>query len=281
LLNLTYAGGDYFRTMGIEVLAGRPFVRDDDHGVAPGNVIVSKSAANLLWPGQDPIGQRLLTDRDEWGSVIGVVEDVMQDDFRQPAQPLVYLPLVGPTPMSWLLSSPAYVVRTERASSIAPEIRALVREVAPEAPMYRTFTMAGLAADSMVQLSFTLLMLGLTSALALVLGAVGLYSVLANVVAERRREIGVRMALGAEAARVRGMIVAQGARVVAIGIAIGVAAAIAGTRALSGLLFNVNPTDIATFVAVSSAMAFVGMMATYLPARRASRVDPIESLRID
>jgi ABC-type antimicrobial peptide transport system permease subunit len=211
--------------------------------------------------------------------VVGVVNDVRQDGFRDTPQAVIYYPLVGPTPDAWAITTPAYVVKTARAEGIAPEIRALIREVAPEAPMYRVFTMAGLAADSMVQLSFTMLTLGVVSGLALILGAVGLYGVLSYVVAERTREIGVRMALGATSTQVRRMVVAQGSRVVVVGIAIGVAAALAATRALGSLLFGVAPVDPATFVAMSAVMIVIGLLASYLPARRASSIDPIESLR--
>ena len=279
LLSFTWAAGDYFATMGIDVLAGRAFTRAD-HVSNPGNVVISRTAADLLWPGQDPIGRRLRhSDLDTWDSVVGVVEDVMQDDFRDAPQPLVYFPLVGPTPTSWSIQSPAYVVKTSRAEQIAPEIRALAQEVRPEAPMYRTFTMAGLAAASMVGLSFTALTLGVTAVLALILGTVGLYGVLSYVVAERTREIGVRMALGAEAGRVRRMVVGQGARVVGLGVAIGLLIAAASTRALDSLLFGVPAADVATFVAMSATMLFVGLLASYVPARRASSVDPLESLR--
>jgi predicted lysophospholipase L1 biosynthesis ABC-type transport system permease subunit len=199
------------------------------------------------------VGRRLRRrDVEGWETVVGVVEDVMQDDFRTAAEPVVYHALVGPTPMSWVISSPAYVLKTPRAEVIAPEVRALVREVAPSAPMYRVFTMDGLARDSMVALSFTMLTLGIISALALLLGAVGLYGVLSYVVAERTREIGVRMALGAEAGQVRRMVVAQGARVVAIGVAIGVVVALLSTRALGSLLFGVPPVDLATFAGMSA-----------------------------
>lgn len=145
--------------------------------------------------------------------------------------------------------------------------------------MYRVFTMAGLAQDSMVNLSFTMLTLGVVSALALILGAVGLYGVLSYVVAERTREIGVRMALGARAEQVRTMVVAQGARVVGAGVVIGIAVALASTRALSSLLFGVQAVDAAVYVGMSVMMVAVGLLATYLPARRASKVDPMESLR--
>ena len=203
----------------------------------------------------------------------------MQNDFRTAPRPVVYHALVGATPTSWVISSPAYVIKTPRAELIAPEVRALVREVAPNAPMYRVFTMAGLARDSMVQLSFTMLTLGIVSTLALILGAVGLYGVLSYVVAQRTREIGVRMALGAEASRVRRMVVVQGTRVVAIGVVIGVAVAIMSTRALGTLLFGVPALDVATFVGMSASMLVVGLLASYMPARRASTVDPMESLR--
>ena len=278
-LNFTFAAGDYFRTMGIAVLRGRPLT-DADQVVGSGTTVISRSAASRMWPGQDPLGRRLRGQgATQWLTVVGVVEDVMQNDFRAVPEALVYLPIVGPEPRSRMISSPAYVVRTSRAESIGPEIRALAKEAAPQAPMYRVFTMEGLAADSMVGLSFTMLTLGIVSALALILGAVGLYGVLSYVVAERTVEIGVRMALGAEARQVRRMVVVQGARVVAVGVVIGVAVAVLSTRALGGLLYGVPANDIGTFVGMSGSMILIGMLASYLPARRASRVDPIESLR--
>jgi predicted permease len=281
VLNFTFEAGDYFKAMSIDVLAGRP-LETNDHLNNQRNIVISRSAANLLWPGKDPIGRRMQRNGfTTWETVVGVVEDVMQNSFRDPPQPLVYFSLVGPEPDSWAISSPAYVVKTRRAETIAPEIRALVREVAPSAPMYRVYTMAGLAKDSMMQLSFTLLTLGIASMLALILGAVGLYGVLSYVVAQRTREIGVRMALGAEAGRVRRMVVAQGARVVVVGVAIGVGVALAFTRALTGLLYGVKAVDTTTFVAMSASMVAIGLLASCIPARRASKVHPIESLRGD
>jgi predicted permease len=280
LLNFTWAAGDYFETMGISVLRGRVFT-EEDHFSHPGNVIMSQAAANLLWPGEDPIGRRLQRGGlESWETVVGVVEDVMQYGFRDTSQPLVYFPLIGQNPSSWVISSPAYVVKSPREENLVPEIRALARQVAPEAPMYRIYTMAGLAADSMVQLSFTMLTLGIAAALALLLGAVGLYGVLSYVVAERTQEIGVRMALGAEAKRVRRMVVVQGVRVVVIGVLVGAAAAIGVTRSLGGLLYGVAAIDGTTFVAMAALMMLVGILASYLPARRASSVDPIQSLRM-
>jgi ABC-type antimicrobial peptide transport system permease subunit len=156
-----------------------------------------------------------------------------------------------------------------------------VRQVAPEAPVYREYTMEFLAQRSMIQLSFTMLTLGVVSALAMVLGAVGLYGVLAYVVAERTREIGVRMALGATTGAVRRMVVSQGAKVVLAGIILGIATALASTRLLNRLLYDVNAVDPVVFVAMSITMIGIGLLASYVPARRASNVDAIESLRND
>jgi hypothetical protein len=281
LLNFTCAAGDYFRAMGIAVVEGRPF-ETSDHVSALGNVVLSRSAAQALWPGQSAVGRRLQQQgQTAWYTVVGVVEDVMQYDFRGAPQSMVYAPLQGPTPTAWRVTSPGYVVKTTRAEVIAPEVRALIQEVAPEAPMYRVYTLDNLAARSMIELSFTLLTLSIVSALALFLGAVGLYGVLSCVVAERTREIGVRMALGATAAAVRRMVVTQGARAVGVGIAVGLLAALATTRALGSLLFGVAPVDATTFAAMAFLMLVIGGLAAYLPARRASRVDPCESLRSD
>lgn len=278
LVNGTLAGGDYFSTMGISVLAGRGF---EDADVAnPGNAVISQKMARLLWGDEDPIGRQFTQQGAEvWHTVIGVVEDVMQSDFRTEAEPLFYWPLAPINPNDWALTSPGYVVKSSRAAEIAPEIRALVREVAPEAPMYRTYTMEGLATRSLAGLSFTMFTLGIAAAMALLLGAIGLYGILSYIVAERTREIGVRMALGAQASRVRRMVVVQGARVVGVGVILGLGVAFLATRVLASLLFGVAAFDVPTFAGTAVVMIGVGMLASYLPARRASAVDPIESLR--
>ena len=282
LINFTYTAGDYFRTMGIAMLAGEGF-DDEDHAGGRGRILVSRSAAERLWPGRDAIGQRLLRQgQSEWETVVGVVDDVLQDRIDARPQAVIYLPLVGPdAATSRPITSPAYVVKTARAEAIAAEVRALVREVAPGAPMYREFTFEGLVERSMVQYTFTLLTLGMAAALALVLGAIGLYGVLSYVIAERTREIGVRMALGARAQQVRAMVVAQGTRLVGIGIALGMLAAVAVTQTLGSLLFGVAALDPSTFVATGLAMLSTGLLASYLPARRASSVSPMQSLRAE
>ncbi|HEX7777715.1 MAG TPA: FtsX-like permease family protein, partial [Vicinamibacterales bacterium] len=282
LLDQNFTGGDYFRVMGIDLLRGRPFTNGE--AVTPNsNVIISRSAAARLWPDQDPIDRRIRRPAgpEQWFTVVGMVEDVKQDDWRDAGEAIVYFPLTGPTPTSWAMGSPAYVVKSPRAASLGREVRDLVRQVAPEAPVYRDFTMEFLAERSMVQLSFTMLTLGVVSVLAMILGAVGLYAVLSYAVAGRTREIGVRMALGATGAAVRRMVVSQGAKVVLVGVVVGVAAALLSTRLLDRLLYGVDAVSPAVFVAISIMMISIGMLASYVPARRASRVNAIESLRND
>ncbi len=278
----TFVGGDYFETMGIALLRGRLF-EPSDHTNGLGNTIVSPAAAAQMWPGEDPIGKRLAitADTTHWQTVVGIVEDILVEDFRQDAaDPMIYLPMVGPL-RQWVVGSPAYVVKSPRADFLAPDIRRLMREVVPESPMYRIFTMEGLAARSMAQLSFTMLMLAIAAGLALILGAVGLYGVLSYVVSSRSREIAVRIALGAEGQRVRQMVVLQGARVTLAGVGIGVGAALASTRVLNSLLFGVGALDMVTLVAMSAVMVVVALLASYIPARRASLVDPMDSLRAE
>ena len=192
----------------------------------------------------------------------------------------MYFPLVGPKPRSWVIFV-AGLRDQDRAGGDHRRRRArdLVREVAPEAPMYRAFTMAGLARDSMVQLTFTMLTLGVASVLALVLGAVGLYGVLSYVVAERTREIGVRMALGAQAEQVRRMVVGRDARGRASASLLGIVAALRRTRALGTPAVRRDGGGCGDVRGDGRVMIAVGLLASYLPARRASNVDPIVSLR--
>ncbi len=269
------AGGAYFQTMGIELVTGRFFERVEEQQGLP-NVIISRSAAELLFPGEDPIDQQLRpanADSDTWYTVTGVVEDVRVDDLRRAAEPMMYLPAAS--------LSPAYVMKSARAKELAPEVRAIIRELMPESPMYRVFTMERLAANSMATLSFTMLMLGIAATLALLLCALGIYGVLSHVVAQRTREIAVRMALGAQPSGLRRMMVFQGGRVALIGVAVGVPVAFGVTRFLGSLLFGVQALDAASFVGMSSLMLAIALLASYVPARRASTVDPMQSLRTE
>jgi predicted permease len=269
------AGGAYFQTMGIELLRGRYFDRVEEERAMP-LVMISESAATLLFPGEDAIGKQVrpATGSQTWYTIIGVVEDILVDDLRRQApEPMVYLPAVS--------GSPAYVIKSARADQLEPEVRAIVREVIPTSPMYRIFTMKRLAANAMASLSFTMLMVSLAAVLALVLGAVGLYGVLSYRVTKRAQEIGVRMALGAEAKTVRRMFVWQGGRVALIGIVVGTFAAVGLTTYIKTLLFNVDRLDMLTFAGTSAAMLAVALLASYIPALRASRVDPVVALRAE
>ena len=283
-ISSNFAAGDVFEVLGIKLLQGRTFSAAE--AVSPNNsIVISRSAAEKLWPGQDPLGKILRpvfqgTDTVAL-SVVGVVADVKQLNWRDEGQAVMYRPLTGPSPRIWAAGSPAYVVKSTRADALKNEVRELVRQIAPEAPVYREYTMEFLARRMMVDLSFTMLTLGVVSALALVLGAVGLYGVLSYVVAQRTREIGVRMALGATAGAVRREVVSQGTKVVAVGVVIGIVAALWSTKWLGTLLFGVKPVDATLFAAMALTMIGVGVAASYMPARRASSVDPIEALRSD
>jgi predicted permease len=269
-------GGAYFQTMGIELTRGRFFERLEEQEGTP-NVIISRSAAELLFPGEDPIDQQIrpvgVPANVPWFTVVGVVEDVLVDDFRSDPEPMVYLPEAT--------LSPAYVMKSARANELAPEVRAVIRELIPESPMYRVFTMERLAANSKATLSFTMLMLGTASALALLLCIVGIYGVLSYVVTQRTREIAVRMALGAEARGLRRMLVLQGGRVALIGVGAGVVTALGVTRFLESLLFGVQAIDASTYIGMSGVMLAIALLASYVPARRASAVDPMQSLRAE
>lgn len=282
----TYAAGRYFETMGVPLLAGRLFSDGDHNGTA--NVLISQAAAEALFPGESPIGRqvRLMIDGKPgavgWETVVGVVGDVRLESFRQARpNPMLYRPLVGPAPRAWAVGTPAYVVKSTRADAIGGDIRAMLRDFVPGAPMYRIFTMEALTDRANAQLSFTMLLLAVAAGLALVLGAVGLYGVLSYVVAQRTREIAVRMALGAEGPRVRRMVVMQGGRVALTGIAVGVAVSLALSGVLESLLFGVRALDVVTFAAMPALMLAVAAIACYVPARRASSVDPMQALRAD
>jgi predicted permease len=274
LLRNAGTGGAYFQTMGIELVRGRYFERVEEEQGLP-NVIISQAAAAILFPGEDAIGKTVrpaAANPDTWFTVIGVVEDVIVDDLRAAKpDPMVYLPAVS--------ASPAYVMKSARADFLEPEVRAIIRDVIPTSPMYRIFTMKRLAGNAMASLSFTTLMVSIAATLALVLGAVGLYGVLSYRVSQRAQEIGLRMVLGAEATTVRWMFVWQGARVGLIGIVIGALAAWGLTTYIQALLFGVERLDVTAFAGMSLVMLAAALFASYIPARRASRVNPVIALR--
>src|SRR5687768_1223095 len=274
LVSFAGAGGAYFQTMGIKLISGRYFERVEEEQGTP-LVIVSQSAGKALFPGEDPIGKQLrpaTATGPNWSTVVGVVEDVLVDDLRRKSpDPMVYLPGVSP--------SPAYVVKSSRADQLEADVKAVIRDMIPESPMYRIFTMERLAANASASLSFTMLMISLAAGLALILGAVGLYGVLSYGAQQRTKEIGVRMALGAEATTVRRMFVWQGVRVALLGVVIGLVAAAGLTKYIQTLLFDVGRLDAAAFAAMSAVLLTVALLASYIPAHRASRVNPVIALR--
>jgi len=276
----TLAAGDYFETFGIDITAGRGFTDMDAR--TPGNVVVSRALADMLWPGEDPVGRQIESTAipEAWHTVIGVADDVLQYDMRGEPEPLMYYPIIFENPQVQI-TSPGYVVKTERAETIAPDIRALILEIAPSAPVYRVYTMEGLLDRANAPLTFTMIALVIASGMSLLLGAIGLFGVLSYVVSQRSREIGVRIALGAQTARVQRMVVVQGAKVVGVGVALGIVGAVATARLIEGLLFGVGPLDLGTFAAATLVMVSVGLLASWLPARRASTIDPIVSMRVD
>jgi putative ABC transport system permease protein len=278
-----YATPGYFQAMGISVMAGRAFERAD-HEQALGNIVVSQALVDRLWPGEDPLGRRLRITGDTteagWGRIVGVVENTLGHGLREDPLQMIYHAVVGPRGDqgygTWNLT---YALRSESPRQLIPAVRRTVREMDSDLPVAAVRTMKNVMADSIVRLTFTALSLGIAAVMALLLGAVGLYGVLSYVVSQRTQEMGVRLALGARAGQVQGLVVASGARLAVVGLVLGMAGAGALTRLLQGLLFGTEPLDPATFAGMSLVLLAVGLLASYVPARRAARVDPVESMR--
>lgn len=266
----------YLATMGIPLLEGRNFT-ETDRADAPGVVIVSQGLAREFWPDESPIGKRLRGPEAnaEWETIVGVVEDTRSSTLAGEIDTALYRPLrqSGPGVLSLILSTsmdPATAART---------LREVVRSVDPDTPVEHIQSMSQLISSSVAEPRFTMLLLAAFAGVALLLGAIGIYGVLAYTVNERKQEIGIRMALGAGTSEVLRMVVRQGAVLAGIGIVIGLFSAAAGTRVLSSLLYEVSPTDTFTFAVVPALLLAVALVASYLPARRATRVDPMIALR--
>jgi putative ABC transport system permease protein len=276
---------DYLRTMRIPLLRGRA-LSDADTAESQHVILISESLAQRFWPGQDPIGRHLtLTFMPQYvREVAGVVGDVKQDGLDETrAVATIYFPLAQlseSVPGGWSSFPLSMVVRTNSAAGNSREevIRA-VHEVDPSAPVLDAMAMDDLLADSLSQRRLNMQLLAGFAGLALLLAATGIYSVLSYSVRRRVREIGIRMALGAQIPQVLRMIVMQGLRMTVVGLAIGIAAALALGRVLASLLFGVSGTDIVTYCAVSLLLACVALFASVVPAYRATRVDPIRTLR--
>jgi predicted permease len=269
---------DYFSTMGIRIVKGRAFTERDDER-APSVIVVNETMAAKYWPNENPIGKRVTVSYNNTPprEIVGVVADVKQGDLTDPRQAQMYTPFVQ-TPWPFL----ATVVRTGAApQSAAGSLRQALARLDPEQAAGDVRTLDEYVARSIATPRFTAMLIGSFAALALLLAGFGLYGVMAYTVAQRRREIGIRMALGAQAGNVRSLVVSQAFSLGAIGLAVGLAGALMVTRLLDSLLFGVTAADPLTFGAVSAALVAVLLLAAYLPARRATRVDPMIALRTE
>jgi putative ABC transport system permease protein len=280
---------DYLRLMDIPLLQGRSFTEADGAANAQPVVLVSKATARRLWPGQDPIGKHLKPPwLPEWRTVVGLVGDVHEDQLtnRLPDYMAgeIYLPF-GPGANLEPKHPPAQMtllVRTANSElDLAGVLRPLLSNLSQEVPVTEIRTMPAIVSDSVSATRSTMSLFAVFAALALLLGGVGIYGVVSYSMAQRTSEIGLRMALGAQPRDVLGMVLREGARLALAGVAIGVVAALALTRLLTGLLYGVSTTDPLVFGGVSALFTLVAVAACYIPARRAMRVDPMVALRYE
>jgi predicted permease len=268
----------FFQAMRIRLVAGRDF-ESRDRAENATTVIVNTALAERFWPGEDPIGKRIRSTSSQnqgpWQTVVGVVQTVRQDGLREPVRPLVYFPHNIGGPQRVL----SYVVRGPGMAARGDELRRAVWSLDSSLPVALMRPLEAIVERSIVQFTFTMMTLAIAAGLALVLGAIGLYGVLSYAVSLRTKEIGVRLALGAPPRRVLVGVLASGAVIVGIGLVVGLAGAAGVTRLLGGMLYEVEPLDPVTFASMAAALAGVGLLASYLPARRAAAVSPLESLR--
>ena len=275
------ASTGYFQTMGIPLLAGR-LVTEQDVTNNTGAVVINEAMAKRYWPGEDPVGKRISTaisngQQTNWQTIVGVVGSVRHLGLDVEPRPEVYYhtntnPPFGPVVVLRTTSDP------QRLISLA---RAKVRELDSQVPISNVNTMDQLVAQSVAQRRFGMFLVGIFAALALVLAVVGIYGVVSYSVAQRTQEIGVRMALGASAADVLKLVLKNGMSLALIGVGAGLAGAFGVTRLMVAMLFDVKPTDVATFAIVSVGLILVALLACYVPARRAMKVDPLVALRYE
>ncbi len=272
--------GHYFQAMQIPLLRGRLF-NEQDTTDKPKVVIVDEYMAQQMWPGHDALGRRIryggLDSKSPWLTVVGVVGRVKQYELATDSRIAVYFPhLQSPTRRQTV------VLRTASdPGAMAAVVKHEIHELDPDLPVYNIRTMAQRVADSLARRRFTMLLLGLFAVLAAALAGLGIYGVMAYLVNQGRHEIGIRMALGSSEAGVLRLIVGRGMSLASAGIAVGLAAALALTRFMSTLLFGIRPVDPLTFAAITVLLACVALLASYVPARRAARVDPMISLRTE
>jgi putative ABC transport system permease protein len=273
---------DYFAAMRIPIVRGRGFT-EADRGDAPLVLVVNETMARQLWPGQDPIGRtvRMFGDDDPWATVVGVVGDVRSSGFLAPVPPTMYHPHAqAGRGASFTSRSMTLVVRTAGDPlALAAAVRGAARALDRNVPVSAVQSMEGLVAASIAGRRFTTALLGAFAALALALAGIGIYGVIAYGVSQRTYELGVRMALGAQRGNVLRLVVSEGLRMTLLGLAVGLAGALVVGRLVRSLLVGVPAADLPTLIGVSAALAGVALVASLVPARRASLVSPTEALR--
>jgi predicted permease len=271
-------GGHYFEAMGIPLRRGRFFTAVDDM-TRPVVVIVDEYMSAQLWPGQDPIGKRIhiveLPSKDQWQTVVGVVGRVKQDSLDSDPRIAFYLPH---TQFPTRAMTTALLGAADPAA-MAAAVKTEVRNLDPDLPTYQVRTMLQRVDESLARRRFSMLLLGVFAGFAMVLATIGIYGVMAYVVSQGTREIGIRMALGASQQNVVGLVVRQGMALAVSGVLLGVGAALFLARLIRSQLFGVEVTDPVTFAAISGLLLLVALLASYIPAQRAARIDPMVSLR--
>ncbi len=274
-------GHDYFQTAGVALLRGRGFTPADDLD-DPGVVVVNEAFARTYFPGQDPIGERLALQQNlPWPTpveheIIGVARDVRFLGLDAEPQPAYYR-----SSAQFPIGQMTLLARADGdVTALATAARQAVWSLDSDLPIASTSTMALHFDNAIAQPRFTMLLLGLFGGLALGLAALGVYGVLSYYVAQRSHEIGVRVAIGAQVHDVVSLVVGRGVRLTLVGLILGLVAAAAVSRLLTSVLFEVSPLDAATFVGVALGLSAVTLAASYLPARRAAKVDPVTALRL-
>lgn len=272
----------YFRSMGIPLLEGRSLTRADQED-RTGAVMVNRSLAEHFWPNQSAIGKLLYPGVEEsppWYKVVGVVGDVPTRGLTELPEEVLYLPLLGRDAAHPVPRSMVFTVKTAgHPEALARPAQELIWSLDPNLPLANLRSMGSLLAAAQAPMAFALVLLAIAGIVALTLGAVGVYGVLSYMVSRCRNEIGVRMALGASCGQVRRMVLGRGTGMVVVGVSLGWIGALALTQWMRSILYNVQPHDPPTYVAVSMMLVAVAILASYLPARRASLQDPTETLR--
>ena len=278
--DLRTASPGYFETMRIPLIKGRFFNEQDTKDSQP-VVVVDENMARNYWPNADPIGRRLKTGRadskDPWMTVVGVVGNVKQYDLESESRVALYFSAEQFPSGTMYLAARTSVVPSSLTSTIAGEARSMD----PNIPVFEVKTMDQRLSESLARRRFSMLSLGLFAGFALLLAVIGIYGVTSYSVAQRTSELGIRLALGARSVDVLRLILADGLKLAAMGISVGVVISFAVTRLLSSLLFGVGATDLLTFGALSALLIVVALLACYLPARRATKVDPLDALRYE